>query len=224
MDKESFNFNWITALPEAARQAVLGTMRETKLRSGDTVYRLGDSADALYQVIEGQVRIASVSSDGREILMFAMRPGDCFGELGLIEGTRRINSARAQGATRLRILGKTDFQSLRAEYPSINEQLLLMECRRMRLTFDMIEGALQNLRQKMLLRLYMLATAYGEPRGSECIIATRFSQQELGNMVGASRQSVNRELQQLQEEKLIRLESGLIYICDIKTLESLAFS
>ncbi|TQV70567.1 Crp/Fnr family transcriptional regulator [Exilibacterium tricleocarpae] len=225
LDKNSFNFNWIDALPDTAKQAVVNTMTTRTFSDGEFVYLAGTPSEALYQVVEGLVRLTVMSPDGKEILMFVMRPGDCFGEVGLIEGTPRANSANVQGKTCLRLLPKQIFRALSKDYPSINEQLLQLMCRRMRLTLEMIEGAaLLSLRQKLLRRLQALVSAYGEPAGDGIVIRPRFSQEELGKMVGASRQSINKELHALQSEGLIRLESGLVYVSNPERLSEQAFA
>lgn len=213
------DYNWIARLPEIVKQAVEGCMRERKLASGEVIFHVGDKPNALYQILEGYVDATNVSVEGKEILFHVMGVGDCFGEGGLIENCPRNITAKARGPTRLAILSDVDFQHLRQIHPVINNALLELQSRRLRLAMESLgSSTLFSLRNQIIRRLYITAIAFGEDRGNGVFVDIDMSQEEWGKMLGVSRQSINKELKAFERQNFLQQQADGILIYDLEAL------
>ena len=207
--------NWIDCLPPEVKKAVHSCMNKRRLASGEVVFHNGDVAEALYQVVEGELDAIMVSADGKELLLFILYPGDCFGEIGLIDGSTHLYTVSARHSSTLVVLPGGHFARLRQEHPTINHELLKSQSARLRTTVTAIEAyALRSLRQRILRRLSLLANTTGRQHEDGVLIQMGLSQKEYGKLFGASRQSVNKEMNLMQQQHLIELrKSGILISC-----------
>lgn len=214
--------NWIAQLPEAVEAEVRAAMKLKPVQAGESIYRFGEEADALYQVISGSVQTSNVTAEGKEILLHIMQPGECFGEIGIIEGSLRAHNAEAREDCELAAMNKKEFNELRKRHPEINEAILQMQCTRLRMVFMFIEdSALRPLRQRLARRLVLMATMMGAQKGEQIFIKLTLSQEELGKMLGASRQSINKELSYLEKEGIVEKSRDGICILDPAALNAI---
>ncbi len=191
-------------------------------KAGESIYRFGEEADATYQVLNGSIQTSNVTAEGKEILLHIMQPGECIGEIGLIEGSRRAHNAEAREDCQLAVLRKHEFNTLRSIHPEINEAILQMQCTRLRMVFMFIEdSALRPLRQRLARRLVLMATMMGARQGEQIFIKLSLSQEELGKMLGASRQSINKELSFLEKESIVEKSRDGICILDPAALNAI---
>lgn len=214
--------NWIAQLPQHVEAEVRAAMKPRLVKAGEAIYRFGEEADATYQVINGSIQSSNVTAEGKEILLHIMQPGECFGEIGLIEGSRRANNTEAREDCELAVLNKNDFNDLRSRHPEINEAILQMQCMRLRMVFMFIEdSALRPLRQRLARRLVLMATMLGSRDEQQIFIKQSLSQEELGKMLGASRQSINKELSLLEKEGIVEKSRDGIRILDPAALNAI---
>lgn len=208
--------DFISGLPESVRVEVESRCKQRRVCKGETVYSQGDPATEMYQLITGGVKLSNYSFGGREFSGIEFRPGDCFGEMGLIDGLPRVSFAITTADSLLRVITKPDFEHLVSVYPAFAQQVMLTLCRRVRYTYGLIaEASGLNLRQRLALNLYRLAHSHGS-RDDSGELYVSLSQEELGRMLGASRQTVNKELQKLVEEGSVALRYGKIYLVDLE--------
>lgn len=223
MDEKEGGHNWIDTLSPALHQRVRGRMSTREYRRGEIVYRAGEPGREVFQVVEGTVRIFTLTADGRELLYDLMPPGACFGEASLIDGLPRPHMAQAVGDTRLRVLGQADFQALWREFPELSHAVAVVLCRRSRKLYEIYEGvSLAALSRRMARRLCALADNIGDDRVDGVHFQIRLTQEDIGNLVVGSRQSVNKILKQWQCEGLINLAYGTLVIKQLDTLQELA--
>ena len=129
-----------------------------------------------------------------------------------------MNSAVAVRESRVSVLSKPNFFMLYKKHPEISWQLNLVQCRRLRFFFSLTEDAAGlNLHVRLARAIHRLAHSHGYRDGNDgsCIDV---SHEELSNMLGASRQSVSKELKLLEREGEIELRYGKIYIPDLAAL------
>ncbi len=210
--------DFVSELSPAARQAFEELSSLRRVVKGEAVYRQGDEPNELYQLLDGSVRLCNFSRDGREMVTGEFHPGDCFGEMGIIDGMSRVSHAIATRDCTLRVLNRARFEELTARHPEVDRKLALMLCRRMRYLYALNEETSElSLHQRVARCVLRMAysRAAGEP-GEELFIA--ISQEELGQLLGASRQSINKELKALAGEDTIELRYGRIYIRDLEKL------
>jgi CRP/FNR family cyclic AMP-dependent transcriptional regulator len=188
--------------------------------AGTLIYRQGDESDEIYQLVEGAVRLCNYLLDGREMVTAEFRAGDCFGEMGMIDQLPRVSHAITTQDSVLRILERRGFEQLLRKFPELNQLLLLTLCRRLRALYALREETSGlSLHQRVARAVLRLAHSQGV-RDAEDNLFISISQEEFGHMLGASRQSVNRELRVLAREGVVDLRYGRIYVTDLATLDA----
>lgn len=208
--------SWIERLPAEARGAVEGQLRTRVFYNGEAIYLSGDEAAECYRIRSGFVRVTEYSAVGREFQLTSLRAGDSFGEIGVIDELPRFNNAFATADTELDVLEKTGLDRLRVEHPAIERSLNLHLCQQIRhLATKVTEASLLTLKE----RLPRLLCELGDARGShlprtdgERREITHLSQNDLANMLGATRQNVSRELKELERQEWIVLQYKSISI------------
>jgi CRP/FNR family cyclic AMP-dependent transcriptional regulator len=190
--------------------------------AGSEIFAKGSSGQSVMAVLRGSVKISSPSPDGKEIVLNNINPGELFGEIALLDGGERSADATAVEDSELLVVYRRDFLPLLTRRSDICLMLLELVCQRLRQTSEQVEDVLfVDLRfrmAKILLRLAQIAQA--QAAGSKTLVL-RVTQQELGSMAGATRESVNRELQGWQTAGLIKLGKGSISIRDVRGLQQM---
>ena len=174
------------------RISALGTTVE--LAGNQVLFLKGDEGDALYGVLDGRIRISSGDADGKEIILNIIDPGDIFGEIALLDGKPRTADASAMAASQLFRVQRSDFLGLMAAEPRLTQHLLEMVCDRK--TNEMLEdSAFLDLPARLAKRLLSLAKYYGDSSQETALTGIQISQAELGQLMGTSRESINKHLQ-----------------------------
>ncbi|MXQ10212.1 Crp/Fnr family transcriptional regulator [Microvirga makkahensis] len=176
-----------------------------RLEPGETLFLKGDPGDALYAVRRGQIRIATSIPSGRRLTLNLLGPGDVFGEVALLDGRPRTADAVATEPTELYTVYRRDFFGLLEQRPSVAIRIVELLCERIRwMSSQMEERALLPLETRLAHRLVALSEDYG------CEL--HVSQEELAVFVGASRESVNRQLQNWRRLGWIELSRNCIRV------------
>ncbi|WP_170150183.1 Crp/Fnr family transcriptional regulator [Parahaliea mediterranea] len=209
--------DFVSGLPPAGREAFERMSSLRQVAAGSAVYRQGDSSDEVYQLVAGVVQLCNYTEDGREIITAQFRAGDCIGEMGMIDGLPRVSHALALEDCVLRVLGRRQFEALVAEFPELNQTLLLTLCRRLRALYALHEEGGLNLHQRVARAIHRLAFTHGRYDEDNARYVD-LSQEELARLMGASRQSINRELQALRKAGVVELRYGRIYVNDLEKL------
>lgn len=210
---------FVSELSPEARQAFEDLCTLRKLGKGEAVYRQGDEPNEMYQLVEGRVRLCNFTLEGREVVTGEFQPGDCFGEMGMIDGLTRVSHVIACCDSVVRVLNRPGFDELTAAYPEVDRKIALMLCHRVRYLYSLNEEASELSLHQRVARC-ILRMAYTRQSGNtERELYIAMSQEELGQMLGASRQSVNKELKALVCEGTIELRYGRIYILDLEQLK-----
>lgn len=215
--------DWIGNLPENLRQSVLDLMPVRRYANGDMVYRAHEPGDELYQVVSGNIRIFTLTEDGRELLYDLFASGTCFGETSLIDGGTRAHNVQAIGAVELRVLSRTDFQRLWRDHHEVSCAIAQLICYRQRKLYGIYERvSLNALSKRMAGRLCTLAASMGQNQSDGVHFGMRITQEDIGSLVAGSRQSVNKILKQWQCNGVIDIAYGSLVIKDLPVLEQLA--
>jgi CRP-like cAMP-binding protein len=200
--------------------AQLSVIRNYK--AGEPIFLKGDPGTAMMAVLSGRVRICTYSTEGREVVLNVISPGEVFGEIAMIDGGERTADAFAMDETELLVLGRRDLMPVLARNPDVCIKLLELMCRRLRWTSEQMEDiSFLDLRSRLAKRLIYLADYYGEPSGEGDRKNVRISQQLLANMIGASREAVNIQLAAWKEEGLISSRRGWITVLDQTRLDEI---
>jgi CRP/FNR family cyclic AMP-dependent transcriptional regulator len=190
-----------------------------KVKKGTVVFRKGDAGTNLYAVCAGLVRISTPSDKGKDAIFNLILPGEIFGEITFLDGGKRTADAVASEDSELMIVERRDFMPLLAEHPQLAIRLLEILCGRLRKTSRQVEDIVffdvQVRLAKALLHLYQ-HSASGQPNKD-----IRITQRDISQMIGASRESTNRELQNWQRKKWLKLGRAGMVILAPEELERL---
>jgi len=203
------------------RQTLVARARVRTFSNGDTVFLMGSPGESMMAVLSGSVRISVPSSGGKEIVLAIMHPGDVFGEIALLDGKGRTADARAVGACSLAILERRDVLAFFERHPGAWLGLVQVLCSRLRSSTEQTaEVALLDMPGRLAKTLLRLAGA--EQGSGPAAPQIKLSQRELGNIVGATRESINKCLREWQRSGMVKVENNRIAVKNKAALRKLA--
>ncbi|MGD9833966.1 MAG: Crp/Fnr family transcriptional regulator [Piscinibacter sp.] len=215
--------SWFSKLSPALRQAILARATVRRLADGATLSARGTPAQEWVGVAKGAVRVSSVSLSGKQVTLTYVEPGTWFGDIALFDGLPRTHDASAHGETTLLIVRKSDFKELLAQHVELYDALLRLNCRRLRLMFDQIEDLnTRPLAARLAKQVMLLARSYGVQEGEEIRIGLALAQEDLAQLLGASRQRVNQELKGFEREGAVRIEPTRLVVLSKDKLLAIA--
>jgi CRP/FNR family transcriptional regulator, cyclic AMP receptor protein len=204
---------WFSRLSEELRAAILSRAVVRRLQDGAPLASRGSPAEDWCGVAKGAVRVSSVSMSGKQVSLTYVEPGTWFGDIALFDGLPRTHDADAHGVTTLLSVRKADFKDLLAQHVELYDALLRLNCRRLRIMFNLVEDLnTRPLSARLAKNILMLAKSYGIAQGDEVRIGLQLAQEDLAQLVGASRQRVNQELKELEREGALRIEPTRIVV------------
>lgn len=183
-----------------------GKMSTRSYRTGETIFHKDDPGSVLYLIRSGQVKITTASEEGDEAILAILTDGDFFGELSLLDESPRSASAVAMAPTQALILHRQDFVEFLRKYPELVTDILAAVSQRLRKTDTLVEDVFfLDLSARLAKRLLELSESHGVPSDDGIEINLQLTQQDLANMVGATRVAVNKQLGFLQDRGIIRM-------------------
>ena len=204
-------------LGDSEIDAVLAHARVTRYAEGDHIFAKGDPGNGMMAVLKGRVMISSPSADGRQVVLTVFRDGEVFGEIALLDGKERTADATAMTDCELLFVPRASLLALLERQPELCIRLLIVLCERLRRTNEPVEDlAFLDLEARIAKVLVRLAEESGN--GAPQPIAVKISQRTLGELVGGSRESVNKHLQDRKRSGIIALGKGSIVVNDLKAL------
>src|SRR6202521_1548938 len=192
--------------------------KHTTLRRGATICSKGDPGNSLFAVISGTVKISTSSADGRSAIFNLIGPGEIFGEIALLDGLARTADATANTNCEMFVIDRREFIPFVKSQPVLAMKFIELLCMRLRWTSDQVEEViLQNLSGRLASALLRLTEKH-KPGGRTITI----TQQEISEMVGMSRESINKQLRAWAARSWVRLEHGAIVVLNAEMLRELA--
>src|SRR5262247_1614973 len=181
----------------------------SKVKRGSVIFRKGDIGSKLYAVRAGAVRISAPSEEGKDAIFNLVVPGELFGEIAFLDGGQRTADAVAIDNCELMVIERRDFIPLIKDSPEVAIRLITILCARLRKTSEQVEDivflGLPNRLAKVLLHLY-------QPSPDASPGKIHVTQREISQMIGVSRESANKQLQEWQRKKWLKLERGGVVI------------
>ena len=198
---------WFSRLSQPLRDAILSRAIVRRLHDGAILSARGAPAEEWCGVALGAVRVSSVSLSGKQVTLTYVEPGTWFGDISLFDGMPRTHDAHAHGGTTLLVVRRPDFKDLLAHHVELYDALLRLNCRRLRLLFDAVEDLnTRPLSARLAKQILLLARSYGVEHGDEIRIGLQLAQEDIAQLLGASRQRVNQELKGFEREGAVRIE------------------
>jgi CRP/FNR family cyclic AMP-dependent transcriptional regulator len=190
---------WFSSLSPSLKHDILRCAYVKRHKDGDLIAARGEPPD-------------------KQITLTYVEPGIWFGDVSIFDGDRRTHDAYAHGDTTILCVAKADFKKILALHVELYEALLRLHARRIRQLYGLVEDLnTLPLRARLAKQLLHLVRSYGVPSLSdagEVRIGLQLAQEELAQLLGASRQRVNQELKSMEREGAIRIEQGGLVIRD----------
>lgn len=194
--------------------------KHTTLKRGATIFSKGDPGNSLVAVISGTVKISVSSAGGRSAILNLIGAGETFGEIAVLDGQDRTADATANTDCELFVIDRREFLPFVRSHPALAMKFIELLCTRIRWTSDQVEQViLQNLPGRLASALIRLTEKHKlTPQGRSIAI----TQQEISEMVGMTRESINKQLRVWATRAWVRLEHGSIVVLQAEPLEALA--
>ena len=204
--------------PDAA--LALGSQLEmVDYARGSSIFAEGELGDRLYVILSGKVKLGRHSPDGRENLLAVMGPSDMFGELSIFDPGPRTSSATTITEVRAVSMDRDALRAWIADRPEIAEQLLRVLARRLRRTNNNLADLIfTDVPGRVAKQLLQLAQRFGTQEGGALRVTHDLTQEEIAQLVGASRETVNKALADFAHRGWIRLEGKSVLISDSERL------
>ncbi len=203
------------------RNVLVARAHLRKLDAGNTIFLMDSPGDSMMAILEGNVRISVPSPEGKEIVLAILHPGEVFGEIALLDGKGRTADARAMTACNIAVLDRRDVVAFFERHPAAWPKLVEVLCDRLRRT-DQHLAEMALLEIPLRLAKVLLRMLVDREASSPTAPKIALTQRELGNIVGASRESVNKCLNEWQRRGIVTIEDNLITIANRKVLEQMA--
>lgn len=200
-------------LPPAVIEELATRVRRRRFSAGEVIYHEGDPGRSLCIIDSGRVKITSTSEQGQEALLAVLGPGEFHGELALFDDSPRSADAVALEPTQMINLTREDFLKVLDHYPAVARHLLAVLAQHIRrLTAEVSDIVFLDVDSRIAKRLIELAASHGQDTAEGRLIALPLSQAEIGQMVGATRESVNQCLRRFQSAGLISVSRQKIIV------------
>jgi len=209
------------ALDEEAAESLRASMTQVDVDKGSVLFSEGEPGDRLFLIVDGKIKLGASSSDGRETLLGVLGPGEMFGELSLFDPGQRTSTATALTRATLIGLGHDDLMPWLRERPEVAAALLQALAQRLRRTNEaMADLVFRDVPGRVAKALLDLAGKFGTPQPDGGILVTHdLTQEELAQLVGASRETVNKALADFQNRGWIRVEQRSVLLVDLERLD-----
>lgn len=209
-------------LDDGELDALLALSKSVSVKARSEVCRKGEAGDALYVVITGKLKVTAQSEDGREAILAILEDGETFGEMSLLDGRPRSATVVAVEDGELLVIQRRGFLQYLELHPRVSISLLGMLCERLRLMDSLMEDMrFLDIRGRLARTLSRLALQHGRTTGNGGIrIDLRLSQEDLGNLICATRESVNKHLKAWEDEGVLKVSPSGFEIHRLAALEA----
>lgn len=219
MDDALMQAPLFSALDAEAATALRASMVELRVARGDAIFSEGEPGDRMYVILDGKVKLGQTSTDGRESLLAVLGPGEVFGELSLFDPGPRTATATAVTDVVVIGLGHDNLRPWLAGRPEVAESLLQALAQRLRRTnetlADLVFSDVPGRVAKLLLEL---ADKFGQPGPDGVLVHHDLTQEELAQLVGASRETVNKALADFTQRGWIVVDQREVVLVDMERL------
>jgi CRP/FNR family cyclic AMP-dependent transcriptional regulator len=206
-------------LPRAMIERLGSILTKRKAQRGSTIFRKGDAGTELIVVHSGTVKISAPAADGREAVLNVIHEGEIFGEIALLDGRPRTADAIAMTDCDLMVIERREFIALVRQQPEFALKLIEILCARLRRTSEQVEDMMfLDLRTRLAKVILRLADEAGGASPRKIPV----TQREISQIIGTSRESVNKQLRSWARAGWIRLERGRIVVLRPSALANIA--
>ena len=208
-----------SALDDDAAAALRMSMVEQKLAKGDVLFMEGEPGDKLYVIESGRIKLGHAAPDGRESIIAVLGEGEMLGELSLFDPGPRTATAVAVTPSKLLSMGHEALLPWLVGRPDLAVSLLAALARRLRRTNEALADLVfSDVPGRVAKALLDLGTKFGEDTTDGRVVRHELTQEELAQLVGASRETVNKALADFSQRGWIRIEQRSVTLLDVERL------
>ena len=216
--------SFLGGLPTNLLDQLAQRARVTRYARGDTIYRRGDAGDTMMVIMSGRVKITNVTAEAKEVILNFLGRGDVNGEIAVLDGRERTANAVALEDTEALVLYRRDLLPVLMADPQSMLEVITILCDKIRTTSALVEDNSLQMQGRTASGLHRLADQHGRKTPSGVMIDLKLSQRDLGSYLGLSRENVSRQLKDLREAGLIKIEDQTLIIPDLDALRERAES
>lgn len=217
------NVELFDGLNEKQLVGICEVVRSKSLKRKEELFHKGDDGRQVFIIVSGKLKALTTSIDGDDVVFSILGPGEVFGEVALLGGTRRTATVSAIEACELLVIDRRDFMAFLDTHPDISANLLQVLALRLKRVSELVEDTLfLNLRLRLAKKLNALSRMYGQTVEGGILVDLKLSQAEWGDLVGATRESINKQVRQWVDEGIVRVDKGYIVIQQPNELQKLA--
>jgi len=202
--------------------AVRETIAERNFPKHQFIVREGEPGDTFFVIASGSVAVCRVASDGRETILSILKEGDFFGEMSMFDSSLRSASIKTLTEVRVGAVRRDDFLNLIDANPQIGRLLVIELSDRLRAANALIAATTsQDIRARLASLLLNLADQFGERVENGTRITLRLTNQEMANMIGTTRETVNRTLNRFWDDRLVDMRTAHVVVTEPEKLRAM---
>ena len=207
---------------EEQLEHIARTITTRTYRRGQFVVKQDDPGGVFYLLLEGSVAVIRMAAHKRERILSILKKGDFFGEMSVFDSSLRSASIKALIDTRIGSISEADFLNSFDHNPKIARFLVTALSNRLRASNQFIAATMQHIPVRVASVLLTLAQNFGEPaEGGGTKVSLSLTNREIANMIGTTRETVNRTLNHFSDEGLIDMKDLHVIVRNEKGLQSL---
>jgi CRP/FNR family cyclic AMP-dependent transcriptional regulator len=203
--------------------ALCGVTRIRHLEPKEELFHKGDPGAEVYGIVTGKLKVGSSSADGGNVVFNLMGEGEVVGEMAFLTGGQRTGTVSALEPTELLALGRRDFLEFLRANPEVAIDMMAVLAERLANVSQLLEDrSFLDLPARLAKKLVLLCEQYGESHDDDTTLSVTLSQTDLGNLVGTSRESINKQVRSWEQQGILDMKRGHITIHRLGTLKRLA--
>ena len=202
--------------------AVAATVTDRHYGKHQFIVREGDPGDTFFILVKGSISVCRIAPDGRETILSILKEGDFFGEMSMFDSSLRSASIKTLTEVEVGAIRQADFLILLDRNPRIGRSLVIALSERLRAVNALIAATTsQDIRARLASLLLNLGDQFGERVDNGTRITLRLTNQEMANMIGTTRETVNRTLNRFWDDKLVDMRTAHVVIVEPDRLRAL---
>lgn len=214
-------------LSEKDVEAIAAVSTSRHIEAREELFHKGEEGSQIFVVASGQLKVITTSDEGDDLMFCVVDPGEVIGEIGLLVDRRRTATVRSLEPSELIAIDRREFRELLRTRPEVGIELLTVLAARLARVSEFVEDThFLNLPVRLAKKIMDFANHHGRlhrgEMGDEVSIDVRLSQEEWGDLVGTTRESVNKQFRTWRDEGIISFDNGRLTITDVGALEKLA--
>jgi CRP-like cAMP-binding protein len=199
--------------------ALTALLHRRRFRRGEVIFRQGDPGSTLYLIESGEVKLMLVSPQGKEVILAILGPGGFFGELALMDGEPRSADALTRVDSCLLALHREPFLDFLSAHPHVAVRVIEALSRRLRRTTGLVQdAAFLDVPARLARVVLQLSEVRGQLSPDGIILSPRLTQSELAELVGTTRETINKWLGLYERQGLLRRDKGFVLVLKPKEL------